>query len=249
MNPTPSSPGPAGCLTLLPGLGCDEELFAGLLPALRAAGHVCRVSTAHTRHDTMAAMATEIADTLQGATGPHRLVGCSMGAMLALMAAAQAPDAVAGLVLIGTSARPDPPDIVRLREWAAGEFEAGRIDPVLAPNVALALHEDSARDPVLVGRYLTMVRRAGGASLARQNRAVAARADLRPLLPRITAPTLVLCGDADQITPLEHAREIAHLLPDAELQLVPGTGHLPTLEQPARVLERLLPWLAAQRVF
>jgi pimeloyl-ACP methyl ester carboxylesterase len=69
------------------------------------------------------------------------------------------------------------------------------------------------------------------------------------LLPRITAPTLVLCGDADQITPLEHAREIAHLLPDAELQLVPGTGHLPTLEQPARVLERLLPWLAAQRVF
>jgi pimeloyl-ACP methyl ester carboxylesterase len=233
---------PARSLLLLPGLGCDAELFDDLRPALEAAGHAVSASTAHSRHDSMAAMAAETAALCDAQTV---LVGCSMGAMLALMAAAQAALPPAGLVLIGTSARPDPPEIVALRHWAAGEFEAGRIDGVLQPNVPLVLHPDSLRDAGLVERYLAMVRRAGGAALARQNRAVAARGDLRPALPSIAVPALVMGGDADALTPPEHGREIATLLPRAEFALVDGAGHLPTMEQPARVLARLLPWLMA----
>jgi pimeloyl-ACP methyl ester carboxylesterase len=231
-------------LHLLPGLGCDAALFADVQPALEAAGHRCTVSEAHTRHDDLGAMAREVAEAVEAEAAPSVLIGCSMGGMLALMAAALAPRGLAGLVLIGTTAEADPPEIVRLRHWAAGEFEAGRIDDVVLPNVPLALHPDSARDPLLVGRYLAMVHRAGGASLARQNRAVAARADLRPLLAGIRAPTLVLCSEADQFTPPDHARAIAAALPSAELHLLGGAGHLPTMEQPARVLARLLPWLA-----
>jgi pimeloyl-ACP methyl ester carboxylesterase len=239
---------PAPCdLLLLPGLGCDGELYADVLPALEAAGHRCTLSRALDGGDTLEAMAdaaeAEVSE-LAAAPRPAVVIGCSMGGMLALLAAARRPSGLTGLVLIGTTAQADPPEIVRLRHWAAAEFEAGRIDEVLIPNVPLALHPDSARDPSLVERYLGMVRRAGGAALARQNRAVAGRADLRTLLPGIGLPTLVLCGEADALTPPEHSREIAAALPRAELHVIEGAGHLPTLEQPARVLAHLLPWLA-----
>ena len=54
-----------------------------------------------------------------------------------------------------------------------------------------------------------MLRRAGAAQLVRQNIAIAARADRRPLLPTIRCPTLVLCGDADVVTTVDASREIA----------------------------------------
>ncbi|WP_406725980.1 alpha/beta hydrolase [Streptomyces sp. GD-15H] len=57
-------------------------------------------------------------------------------------------------------------------------------------------------------------------------------------------PVLVLAGVQDLVTPSEHSEAIADILPDAELVLVPGTGHLVMLEQPAVVTDRLADLLA-----
>ena len=92
--------------------------------------------------------------------------------------------------------------------------------------------------------YLAMIRRAGPDQLIAQNRAVMARADRRADLPRIACPVLVACGEADQITPPEHAREMAAAIAGARLEIVPGAGHMLTLEQPARVAQLLQGWLA-----
>jgi pimeloyl-ACP methyl ester carboxylesterase len=54
---------------------------------------------------------------------------------------------------------------------------------------------------------------------------------------------LVLCGDADQLTPPECSREIAALIPHAEFALVPTCGHMLTMEQPKLVNAALLRWL------
>ena len=70
------------------------------------------------------------------------------------------------------------------------------------------------------------------------------RADRRPSLPRITCPVLVACGEADQITPPDHAREMAAAMAHAQLEIVPGAGHMLTMEQPARVGALLQAWLA-----
>jgi len=53
------------------------------------------------------------------------------------------------------------------------------------------------------------------------------------------------CGDSDLLTPLEHSREIAAAVVQAQLEVVPGAGHLMTWEQPARVNALLLQWLAS----
>jgi pimeloyl-ACP methyl ester carboxylesterase len=55
-------------------------------------------------------------------------------------------------------------------------------------------------------------------------------------LPGIRVPTLVVWGTADRMIPIEHGYAYADAIPGAELQLVPGAGHLPQLEAPAKLL-------------
>jgi len=227
-------------LTLLPGLACDAAVWQDLLPSL-ATHHPVWVASVHSRHATLPAMAAAL---LAERAGPLWLVGCSMGGMLALELWRQAPQRVQGMALLGTTARPDTPELVALRTQACALFAAGRMEEVLRANVLFAFHPLHTRPPGLVDTYLAMLRRAGATQLITQNYAVMARADSRPTLRSITCPVLVACGEADQLTPPEHSREIAALVPGAQLEILPGAGHMLTMEQPARVAALLLGWLA-----
>ena len=223
---------------LIPGLACDEALFAHQVATLDGVS----VALAHADAGTVAEMAAVLLAAHPGELVP---IGCSMGGMVALEMARQAPRRVRGLALLGSSARPDTPQLIALRTQAVAAFEAGRLDEVLRANVMFAFHPLHASQPALVERYFAMVRRAGVPRLVSQNRAVMARADLRPALRGIDCPALVVCGEADGLTPPEHARELVQLLPRARLEIVPGAGHMLTLEQPERVSALLRGWLDA----
>jgi pimeloyl-ACP methyl ester carboxylesterase len=69
--------------------------------------------------------------------------------------------------------------------------------------------------------------------------AIKGRPDSTPLLGEIAVPTLVLVGAEDVITPPPLAEAMAGAIPGATLVVVPGAGHLPTLEQPHVVTEAL----------
>jgi pimeloyl-ACP methyl ester carboxylesterase len=224
---------------LLPGLACDATVWRDQLPAL-AEHHAVQVSDVHTRFETLPAMAAAL---LAEHPGRHVLVGTSMGGMLALEAQRQAPGRVTGMALLGTSARADTPELLKLRSDAIVLFEQGRIDDVLQANVPFVFHRDSQSRRELVDRYLDLVRRAGADRLIRQNRAVMARVDSLPLLAAVRCPTLVLCGEGDLLTPPAHSRELAEGIPGARLELLPGAGHMLTMEQPGLVNRLLLSWL------
>lgn len=245
MRPTHKSAGTlwqTGAMTtliLLPGMACDTALWRHQQPALAAAapGPVV-VTDVHGRADSLPAMAALL---LAEQPGDLLLAGCSLGGMLAMEAARQAPDRVRGLALLGTTARPDTPELVTLRTNAIAEFEAGRAEALLRANALFAFHR--SHQARLVEDYLAMVLRAGIPGLVRQNRAVMGRADGRLTLSRITCPTLVVGGEDDQLTPPDCSREIAAGIPDARLQLLPECGHMLTWEQPAAVTRLLLAWL------
>jgi len=59
-------------------------------------------------------------------------------------------------------------------------------------------------------------------------------ADLRPFMPSIGVPTLLVWGSQDSDTPLEAAHEMERLIPDAGLVVLEGAGHYSYLDQPAR---------------
>lgn len=60
--------------------------------------------------------------------------------------------------------------------------------------------------------------------------------DLRALLPHVNCPTLLIWGDQDTSTPVEDAREMEKLIPDAGLVVYEGVGHFSYLEQPEKTI-------------
>jgi len=225
-------------LILLPGMACDADLWQAQQGAL-ARHHPVSVADVHGRASSLPAMAALL---LAEQPGELLLAGCSLGGMLAMEVARQAPQRVRGLALLGTTARPDTPDLQALRTQAIAQFEQGLVEPLIRANAMFAFHPQHAR--ALTERYLAMILRAGAAGLIRQNRAVMARADLRPHLPAVTCPTLVVGGLDDQLTPPDCAREIAAAIPHARLHLLADCGHMLTWEQPQAVTALLDDWLA-----
>jgi 3-oxoadipate enol-lactonase len=68
--------------------------------------------------------------------------------------------------------------------------------------------------------------------------------DLRPGLPGIRNPALVMCGALDQTTPPALARELAHAIPGAIWREIPESGHCPMLEQPEKLVALMHEFLA-----
>jgi pimeloyl-ACP methyl ester carboxylesterase len=68
--------------------------------------------------------------------------------------------------------------------------------------------------------------------------------DLMGRLGDLSVPALVLCGEEDKMTPPKYSRYLAGHLPDAELVLIPGTGHMVMLEAPEAVARAILDFLA-----
>ncbi|MBC7378352.1 MAG: alpha/beta fold hydrolase [Burkholderiaceae bacterium] len=226
-------------LIFLPGLAADAAMWSAQLPAMPAAlGAV--VTGVHFQHETLEAMAAAL---LAMHDGDLILCGASMGGMLAMEAARQAPQRIRGLALLGTSARPETAAMRKVREAAIELFAQGRLADVLRPNVPLAFHPAQAADPLLVQAYFDLIMRAGAQQLIAQNRAVMARPDARLHLPQLECPVLVMCGDSDQLAPPECSREIAALAPQAELVMLPECGHMLTMEKPRAVNAALLEWL------
>jgi pimeloyl-ACP methyl ester carboxylesterase len=225
-------------LILLPGLAGDAVMWRHQVAGL--ADWQPHVSDVHMRHATIPEMAAAL---LARHAGPLVLCGASMGGMVAMEAVRQAPDRVRGLALLGTSARPEDDEFRVVREKAIVLFEQGRTREVIEPNAAMAFHPLHAQDAELVASYVEFVLRAGDDQLVRQNRAVIARPDARVHLPQVRCPTLVLCGADDQLTPPERSREIASLVPGAQLVLLPECGHMLTMEQPDAVNAQLRGWL------
>jgi pimeloyl-ACP methyl ester carboxylesterase len=226
-------------LVLLPGLAGDAVMWRAQVDALAAMRPL--VTDVHMRHGTIPEMAAAL---LAESEGALVLCGASMGGMIAMEAARQVPGRVAGLALLGTTARPESDEMREVRENAIRLFEQGREREVIEPNVHFAFHPDHAKDAALSAAYLEFVLRAGSAQLIRQNRAVMARPDARTHLPGLRCPVLVMHGADDQLVPLAHGEEIASLAPRARFVAVPRCGHMLTMEQPAAISAALARWLA-----
>jgi 3-oxoadipate enol-lactonase len=70
-----------------------------------------------------------------------------------------------------------------------------------------------------------------------------AELDLRPQLPQVKVPVLVLVGEHDEATPPPMSRELAALLPNARLKIIAGCAHVPQLQSPNIFLDAIADFL------
>lgn len=223
-------------LVLVPGLLCDARLFAAQMPALTAR---TSVRIAETRlDDSIEAMAQRL---LANAPERFALAGLSMGGYVCFEVLRQAPARVTRLALIATQARPDSPEAAARRRELLALAERGELAEIISRLLPLFVHPEHL--PRLAELVTAMAKAVGKEAFVRQQRAIMARADSRPLLGRIACPTLVLCGRQDQLTPLAVHEEMAAAIPEATLVVLPRCGHLAPLERPEAVTAQLLTWL------
>ena len=225
---------------LVPGLLCSARLYAPQITALWPHGPVMVAD--HRREDDIKAVAGQI---LRDAPPRFALAGLSYGGYIAFEIMRQAADRVAKLALLDTSARPDTPEQTAARYAFITMAEEGRLSDVVDTLYPRFVHKDRLSEKALRAVVDAMVTETGPEAFVRQEKAIISRSDARAILATIKCPTLVLVGDADELTPPDIAREIAGGIAGAKLTVVPDCGHLATLERPEAVNAALGEWLEA----
>jgi len=224
-------------LIFLPGLLCDERLFEA---QVRALSDVARSCVAKLDQPSVQAMAAHVL-----ATAPDRfsLVGLSMGGYVAQEILCQAPERVERLALMSTTARSDAPAQTKMRRDLIKLTQQGRFEqvlPRLLPNLISRGHKhDQGLRAVLVDMAMTV----GPEVFIAQQQAIMSRPNRIGDLSNMRVKTAVICGDDDELTPIDRHQEICDGLQNADLIVIPGSGHLATLEAPKATTAALRAWL------
>jgi pimeloyl-ACP methyl ester carboxylesterase len=165
------------------------------------------------------------------------IVGHSNGGRIAIRMASTEPRRAARLVLVDAAGiRPK-----RTLRWyrRVGMAKVGKYAARFLGAPGERLRE------LLVGRAASTDYAAAGPMRPTLVRLV--NADLRPHMPAIGVPTLLVWGSRDTDTPLSAAREMEKLIPDAGLVVLEGAGHYSYLDQPARFARIVSHFIAPPR--
>lgn len=235
---------PVMLLVGLPGVGRGwgpqidlfAEEFLTIVPDQRGAGQSGRPDDGYTIEQHAADMA-ELLHELE--CGPAHLVGSSTGGAIAQVMAADHPDVVRSITVMGSWATPD--------DFFRHQFHSRKR---ILEKTDLRTYVDASALFLFSSRYFRdhydQVRSYCdlGASKASDPRIMKKRIDMilasdqRPKLASIRCPALVLCGDGDTCTPPYFSEELAELIPGAEFGLIPG-GHLVYWENPDEFFSRV----------
>jgi pimeloyl-ACP methyl ester carboxylesterase len=225
-------------LVLVPGLICSARLFAPQIASLWPHGPV--IIAQHRRDSDITALAARI---LAEAPSHFALAGLSLGGYAAFAMLRLAPERIARLALLNTSARADTPEQTASREKFISMAESGRFAEVVETLTLRYLHRNRHKDEALKTLVREMAADTGVEAFVRQEQAIMSRPDSRSLLSHIRCPTLVLVGDGDELTTPELSKEIAGGISGSRLAIIPDCGHLSTIERPDAVNGALIEWL------
>jgi len=228
-------------LLFLPGLICDARIYAPQSAAFARSLVVDGYGLA----DSLAEMA-RIALAAADAAGAERLdvFGHSMGGRVALELCKIAPERVARLALVSTGIHPvgpnEPASRAALQAIGHEHGFAALVDHWLPPMVA----EANRSAPEIYQPMRDMCLSKGQAMFDAQIKALLGRPEIASLLPQIHCPVLVMTGELDGWAPPRQHQTMADLLPDAQLVIAGGAGHMIQLEAPGAVNAAIADWLA-----
>ena len=243
VNAAQSGQGPA--LFLLHSLLSDRASFDAIVPKLSRSFRVIvpelpGFGRSQAAGPGLAAVADRMAEAVNDAAGGDEVIvlGNGYGGFVALQMAIRHPGIASRFVFADCGAAFSEDGRQAFRNMAAASKARGltaitdvAMRRLFAPEFQ-AEHPDLMRDRrEAFLRTDPEVFRAACGQLA--------ELDLRPELGRVTVPVLVLVGEHDEATPPPMSRELAALLPDARLKIIPGCAHVPQLQSPKIFLDAI----------
>lgn len=182
----------------------------------------------------------EMADRAREACGaqPATVLGYSMGGYVALALLARAPAAIARLVLLSTTDRPEAPEQQARRETLMALSETD-FAAVIDRLIDAGLGEANRGRSDLRARLRQVMSPVHPETYRRHARAVMHRPDRRSLLADARLPVWILHGDSDGVIPVSWSEEMQQRVASSQRREVAGAGHTAPLEQP-QTLARLI---------
>jgi pimeloyl-ACP methyl ester carboxylesterase len=229
-------------LVLIPGLLCDERLWAGQTHALSDIASCLTPDV--TAYESIERMADAV---LSRVPEQFALAGFSMGGCVALEIVARAPQRVRQLALLSTNAAGILPQVRDHYQRSIADIEVGGFEKYLLDAFPRYVATERAHDPVLWRDFSTMGRDLGAAVAMRQMRALLDYPGFSGGLGTILCPTALICGEQDQRTPVAAHRVMAGQIRRSELSVINGAGHYTPLERPSAVADALRQWLSRFR--
>ena len=175
---------------------------------------------------TQAIYAEAVAERLHRESSPVTVVGWSLGGMVALEVAATVPSALNGLVLLSTTAKfcsednrlfgPSPEAVARMM---------ASICPETLRRFFMTCYRPLRPCPAEVDAKVQGAFEASSDQL-RLGLAYLLQADLRPILPDVQVPTIVIHGQEDAVVPVQAAAELARTVRTIGPAILAGSGHM-----------------------
>ena len=211
---------------LLPGNMCDARLWTAQVRSTLP--HA--VDADFTQDENISTMAQRA---LAATSGPLLPIGFSMGAIVAVEMARQAPERIAGLILSGYNATADLPERAAHRPIQQSEVRSGGLERVLVeelkPNYLAAQNRGNS---ALLELLRDMGMGLGNNVFIRQSEALRLRDDGRSVISQLDVPVLYLCGAEDTLCPPEWHERWSAMTPCSQFETIAGAGHMLPLEAP-----------------
>ena len=227
-------------LVLLPGMMCDERLFAPQISELSKQREVHFVQISG--HKTISELA---ADVLNNAPPVFALAGLSMGGIVAMEVLSQASERVERLALLDTNPLAELSDVAKRRGPQIDAVRNGQLKEIIRDEMKPNYLFDGDKKTKILKLCMDMALDIGPDAFIRQSIALRDRIDQKNTLRTYKRPALVLCGRHDVLCPLERHELMHNLLENSKLEIIEDAGHLPTLEQPKITTMALISWLEA----
>lgn len=225
-------------LVFIPGMMCDARLFAPQIATFSA--HRAVQVAAIDASDTIEALAA----TVLAHAPPHfALAGLSMGGIVAMEVYRLAPNRIDRIAFLDTNPKAEDGAVADARESQIARARAGELRAIMRDEMKPRYLADGPNRAPLLELCMDMAEAFGPEVFVRQSRALLTRPDQQDTLRAITVPTLALCGRGDALCPVHRHELICALVADADLAIIEGAGHLPTLEQPKATNAALSRWL------
>jgi pimeloyl-ACP methyl ester carboxylesterase len=225
-------------LVLLPGMMCDARLFGPQIAELSSEFAVMIAPV--TGGERVEEVASGLLPLLPA---KFALAGLSYGGIVAMEILRRAPERVTRIALLDTNPLAETPQSSAAYEPLIVSAKAGQLEKVIETFMQPDYLAPGPQRAEILGMVKEMGLYLGADVFIRQVRALQRRRDQQSTLRKCKVPALVMCGEHDRLTPVKRHSFMAELIPYAELKVIEGAGHLPTLEQPATTTAALRDWM------
>lgn len=158
--------------------------------------------------------------------------GLSMGGYILLQAYHKRPELFSKLILADTKASADDNEGIKGRSAMLNNLQTEGKNFLLKDFLPKLISEEGFKNEVLVNRLKEIISTNEAAGIAKAVAAIAIRLNHTENLSAITIIALIIIGEHDKLTPIEHSQKMNIAIPNSKLEVIKNAGHISNMENP-----------------